>query len=45
VLNSLIDEVDRKIGETNAASAQGRIKQSLINILIYLDDAKKGIPE
>jgi hypothetical protein len=45
LLNTLIDKVDRKVREENAGSAEGRIKQSFINIFISLEDIKKGIPE
>ena len=45
LLNTLIDQVDKKIREENSGSAEGRFKQSLINIFISLKDIKKGIPE
>jgi hypothetical protein len=45
LLNTLIDNVDKKIKEENAATAGGRVKQSFINTFINLDDIKKGIPE
>jgi hypothetical protein len=45
LLNTLIDNVDKKIREENAATAGGRVKQSFINTFINLDDIKKGIPE
>jgi Paraquat-inducible protein A len=45
LLNTLIDNVDKKIREGNAGTAKGRIKQSLINTFINLEDIKKGIPE
>jgi len=44
-LNALIDNVDKKIRESNAGSAGGWVKQSLINIFVSLEDIKKGIPE
>jgi hypothetical protein len=45
LLNTLIDQVDKKIREENSGSAKGRAKQSFINIFISLEDIKKGIPE
>jgi Paraquat-inducible protein A len=45
LLNTLIDEVDKKIRSENAATAGGRITQSFINIFVKLDVIKKGIPE
>ena len=45
LLNTLIDQVDKKIREENSGSAEGRFKQSFINIFISLKDIKKGIPE
>jgi paraquat-inducible protein A len=45
LLNTLIDDADKKIKEANNDSVEGRLKQSLIDILINLDDVKKGIPE
>lgn len=44
-LNALIDNVDKRIRESNSGSAGGWIRQSLINIFVGLDDIKKGIPE
>ena len=44
-LNTLIDQVDKKIREGNLGSAEGWVKQSFINIFISLKDIKKGIPE
>ena len=44
-LNALIDNVDKKIRESNSGSAGGWVKQSLINIFVSLEDIKKGIPE
>jgi hypothetical protein len=44
-LNTLIDQVDKKIREGNSGSAEGWVKQSFINIFISLEDIKKGIPE
>jgi len=43
-LNTLIDQVDRKIREEHSGSAEGWVKQSFINIFISLKDIKKGIP-
>lgn len=45
LLNTLIDQVDKQIKESNSDTAGGRVKQSLINTFINLDDIKKGIPE
>ena len=45
LLNTLIDQVDKKIREEHSGSAEGRFKQSFINIFISLKDIKKGIPE
>jgi hypothetical protein len=45
MLNTLIDNVYKKIREENKGSAEGWFKQSFINIFISLDDIKKGIPE
>jgi hypothetical protein len=45
LLNTLIDKVDKKIREENEGSPGGRLKQSVINILINPEDIKKGIPE
>ena len=44
-LNTLIDEVDKKIRQGNAGSAGGWVKQAFINVFISLEDIKKGIPE
>jgi len=45
LLNTLIDDVDKKIRAENAATAGGRITQSFLNIFVKLDVIKKGIPE
>jgi hypothetical protein len=45
LLNTLIDNVDKKIREGNLGSAEGWVKQSFVNIFISLEDIKKGIPE
>jgi hypothetical protein len=45
LLNTLIDEIDKKIREENAGSLGGQITQSLIDVVIDLDELKKGIPE
>jgi len=45
LLNTLIDNVDKKIREGNLGSAEGWVKQSFINIFISLENIKKGIPE
>lgn len=44
-LNTLIDEIDKKIKKTNASSVEGWIKQAFVNIFISLKDIKKGIPQ
>jgi hypothetical protein len=44
-LNTLIDQVYKKIKEENSGSMKGRVKQIFINIFISLKDIKKGIPE
>jgi len=45
LLNTLIDEIDKKIREGNSGSVKGWVKQSFINIFISLEDIKKSIPE
>ena len=45
LLNTLIDEVDRKIRKGNKGTAEGWVKQSLLNMIINMKDIKKGIPE
>ena len=45
LLNTLIDDVYKILREENEGSAGGRLKQSVINILISPEDVKKGIPE
>jgi hypothetical protein len=45
LLNTLIDEIDKKIREENSGSLGGQITQSLIDALVDLDELKKGIPE
>lgn len=45
LLNTLIDDVDKKIRAENAETAGGRVTQSFINIFVDLEDIKKGIPE
>ncbi len=45
LLNTLIDKVYKKIREENEGSAGGRLKQSIINMLVSPEDVKKGIPE
>jgi hypothetical protein len=44
-LNTLIDEVDKKIRRGNSGSAGGWVKQSFIDLFVSLEDIKKGIPE
>ncbi len=45
LLNTLIDQVDKKIREGNAGTTGGRLSQTFIDMFINLDDIKKGIPE
>lgn len=45
LLNTLIDDVDKKIRKENEGTAGGQITQSFINIFVNLDEIKKGIPE
>jgi hypothetical protein len=45
LLNTLIDQVYERIRKENAGTASGRISQTFIDLLINLDDIKKGIPE
>jgi len=45
LLNTLIDDVDKKVRKENADTAGGQITQSFINIFVNLDEIKKGIPE
>lgn len=45
LLNTLIDQVDKKIREGNSTSAGGKLSQSFIDMFINLDTIKKGIPE
>lgn len=44
-LNGLIDNVDKKIRESNKGTAKGWVKQSFINSFVSMDDIKSGIPE
>jgi hypothetical protein len=45
LLNTLINDVDKKIRKENADTAGGKITQTFINIFVNLDEIKKGIPE
>lgn len=45
LLNTLIDEVDKKIREENKGSAGGWLTQSFIDIFVNLEAIKKGIPD
>lgn len=45
LMNTLINDVDKKIRKENAGTAGGRVTQSFINIFVNLDVIKKGIPE
>ena len=44
VMISLIDEVDRKVREGHSESRKGRIKQSLLDTFVNVNDIKKGVP-
>lgn len=44
-LNALIDNVEKKIRESNKGTFKGSIKQSLINTFVSIPDIKLGIPE
>jgi hypothetical protein len=43
-LDGLIDNVEKKIKETNKGSFKGWMKQSVINAVVDVKDIKKGIP-
>lgn len=45
LLNTLIDQVDKKIRTENAETAGGRLSQSFIDLFVNLKEIKKGIPE
>jgi len=45
LLNTLINKVDKRIREGHSGSAEGWVKQSFIDLVISLEDIKKGIPE
>jgi hypothetical protein len=45
LLNTLIDDIDKKIRKENEGTAGGQITQTFINIFVNLDEIKKGIPE
>jgi hypothetical protein len=44
-LNGLIDNVDKKIRESNKGTTKGWMKQSFINAFVDMEEIKKGIPE
>lgn len=44
-LNTLLNNVDKKIKASNADSASGWVKQTFINLFVSLEDIKKGIPQ
>lgn len=44
-LDGLIDNVEKKIKDTNKQTAKGRMKQFFINNLVDIDDIKEGIPD
>ena len=44
VLSRLIDDVDKKVRQANAATATGRMKQAFIDAFVSLEDIKKGVP-
>ena len=45
LLKTLIDRVEANIREKYSASAWGRVKLSLLNIFVNMDDIRKGIPQ
>ncbi len=45
LLNMLIDKVETNVREEYSGSVWGRVKLSLLNIFVSMDDIKKGIPE
>ncbi|WP_283743473.1 paraquat-inducible protein A [Sideroxydans sp. CL21] len=45
LLNTLIDQVDKKIRKDNSETAGGRLSQSFIDLFVNLKEIKKGIPE
>ena len=45
LLKTLIDRVEANIRDKYSASAWGRVKLSLLNIFVNMDDIKKGIPQ
>ena len=45
LLKTLIDRVEASIREKYSASAWGRVKLSLLNIFVNMDDIRKGIPQ
>jgi hypothetical protein len=45
LLNTLIDDIDKKIKEENAGTPGGAVTQSFINIFVNLNEIKKDIPE
>ena len=44
-LNTFIDEIDKKIKESNSGTAKGWVKQAFINVFINMKEIKNGIPE
>ena len=45
LLNTLIDDIDKKIRKENSDTTGGRVTQSFINMFVDLDVIKKGIPQ
>lgn len=45
LLNTLINQIDQNIRGQNSGSIGGRVKQTIINMAVKLEDIKKGIPE
>lgn len=43
-LTALIDKLNEKIRETNSGSFSGKIKQMLIDLVVDIEQVKKGVP-
>lgn len=44
-LTSVIDKLNEQIKESNKGSLGGKIKQALINLVVNIEDIKKGVPK
>lgn len=44
-LTAVIDKLNNQIKESNKGSLGGKIKQALINLVVNVDDIKKGVPK